>query len=98
MVGSLRAAFLKLFIEPFGVSANQKDVPQFLLLFPLVFSLIIPASAEPLSLIVSDANPEPHYSEKVVLSAGDIVEVIYNSNINLAMEIRMGEVLVDETS
>lgn len=69
-----------------------------LLLLSLLLTLVIPATAETISIVTSDANAEPHYSDKVILAAGDVAEVIYNPNSSLAMEIKIGEIFVNETS
>jgi len=60
----------------------------------LAASLTLIASsirAETLTLITSDANEEPHYSQKVTLAEGDVAEFIYNSNSTISMELTIGE-------
>lgn len=68
------------------------------LLINLAASLTLIASiakAETLTLITSDANEEPHYSQKVTLAEGDVAEFIYNSNPSVSMELTIGEHVFD---
>jgi len=59
--------------------------------FILLFLLPVVLRAETITVITSDTNSTPHYSDTVVLAQGDFLEVIFNSGTAEYLEIKIGE-------